>query len=61
MDYTFIWFMGSCDSNSKSIGTVDTFSRINKHAEKARCSFSARGGQTAYAGRLDRGVGMNQR
>jgi hypothetical protein len=37
------------------------FSGINKHAEKAHCSFSARGGQTAYAGRLDRGVGMNRR
>jgi hypothetical protein len=57
----------ACNASSKyaplSILTVgvDTFSGINKHVENARCSFSARSGQTAYARRLDRGAEMNRR
>jgi hypothetical protein len=46
---------------SETFVSIDTFSRINKHMENSRCSFSARGGQTAYVGRLDRGAGMNRR
>jgi hypothetical protein len=43
------------------LGSVDTFSGSTSTWRKVRYSFSTWGSQTAYAGRLDRGVGMNRR